>query len=251
MVSESAMIPEEKIGEFVRRIRDAAGTNLVSVILYGSAVSGEFHPEHSNLNLFCVLRETSFPLLLALSPVSKWWNQQKQPSPLFISRNELECSSDVFAIELLDMQRYHKILFGQDVLSELKIPMHLHRVQVEYELREKLILLRQQALLAAGNKRHLWGLLLHSVSSFATLFRHALIVLGRESPMDRREAVQALAKHVGFDSGALLEVLDVRENKADSGKIDIQDLFGRYLAAIEQATAAVDTALDSGSQAPN
>ena len=58
-----------------------------------------------------------------------------------MTRQELERSTDVFTIELLDMQQHHRVLFGEDVVQGLQIPMHLHRVQVEYELREKLILL--------------------------------------------------------------------------------------------------------------
>ena len=55
------MVPEDKLEDFVRRMREAAGANLESVILFGSAVAGDFHPEFSNLNLFCVLRDSSFP----------------------------------------------------------------------------------------------------------------------------------------------------------------------------------------------
>jgi hypothetical protein len=123
--------------------------------------------------------------------------------------------------------------------------MRRHHVQVEYELREKLILLRQQFLLAADNKRGLWDLLLHSVPSFATLFRHALIAVGQEAPVDKREAVQAFSKRMGFDLSAIDQVLDVRERRAGPGKTDIMDLFARYLTAIEQVTAAVDRALDA------
>jgi hypothetical protein len=112
-------------------------------------------------------------------------------------------------------------------------------------LREKLILLRQQVLLASGNDSRLWDLLLHSVPSFGTLFRHALIALGETAPPARREAVQSLSTRVGFDPTALNQVLDVREHKAASKTLDINDLAARYLAAIEKVTAAVDEALDS------
>jgi len=179
-------IPQKKLDEFVTRINQEAGANLQSVILFGSAVAGDFHPEFSNLNLFCVLRDTSFAALQALAPVARWWDGQKQPPPLFMTSHELQRSNDVFTIELLDMQQHHKVLFGDDVLLELQIPMDLHRVQVEYELREKLILLRQQMLLSSGNTRRLWELLVRSVSSFVTLFRHALIVLGHPAPVGKR-----------------------------------------------------------------
>ena len=244
------MVPEDKLEkdkleEFVKRVREAAGSNIESIILFGSAVSGDFHPGLSNLNLFCVLRDCSFAALQALGPVAKWWDRQKQPPPLCMTHKELERSTDVFTIELLDMQQHHRVLFGEDVVQGLRISMHVHRVQVEYELREKLILLRQQTLLASENNSRLWDLLLHSAPSFGALFRHALIALGDNSQSRRREAAQALAKRVGFDPSALNQVLDVREHKADSKKIDINDLSARYLAAIEKVTAAVDEALDS------
>jgi hypothetical protein len=239
------MVPEDKIDDFVKRVREAAGSNLESVLLFGSAVSGDFHPGLSNLNLLCVLRDCSFAALQALAPVAKWWERQKQPAPLCMTRKELERSTDVFTIELLDMQQHHRVLFGEDVVQGLRISMHVHRVQVEYELREKLILLRQQVLLASGNNSRLWDLLLRSVPSFGTLFRHALIALGDASQPGRREAVLALSKRVEFDPSAILQALDVREHKADPKKIDISDLVARYLAAIEKVTAAVDEALDS------
>ncbi|MGB2602264.1 MAG: hypothetical protein WBC78_01625, partial [Candidatus Sulfotelmatobacter sp.] len=116
----------------------------------------------------------------------------------------------------------------------------------EYELREKLALLRQHLLLASGNNSRLWELLLRSVSSFATLFRHALIVLGHDAPVSRRETVHALSKKIGFDASGILQVLDVRERKSDRKQFDVADVFSRYLSALEQVTAAVDKMLDSG-----
>jgi len=241
------MVPEKKITDFVSRLREAAGANLQSVILFGSAVAGDFHPEFSNLNLFCVVRNGSFAALQALAPAVKWWDGQKQPPPLFMTRDEIERTTDVFTIELLDIKQHHRVLFGEDVLQSLTIPTSLHRIQVEYELGEKLALLRQHLLLASGNDSRMWELLLRSVSSFATLFRHALMVLGHEAPVGKREGVQALARQIGFDGSAFLQVLEVREGKADRKKLDVADVFSRYLAGLEQVTAAVDKMLDSGS----
>ena len=238
------MVPEDKINEFVSRVREAAGANLESVILYGSSVAGDYQPEFSNLNLFCVLQDTAFSSLQALAPVAKWWDRQKQPPPLLMTRDELERSTDVFTIELLDMQQPHRVLFGEDPLQALQISMHLHRVQVEYELREKLILLRQQSLLASDNKKQLWSLLVRSAPSFVTLFRHALIALGQQPPDGKRQAVQLLAKQVGFDPASIEQILDVRERKLDSGKLDVNHLFASYLATVEHVTSAVDQAMD-------
>ena len=244
------MVPDKTINEFVTRLRAAAGANLESVILFGSAVAGDFHAEFSNVNLFCVIRESSFAALQALAPAVKWWSGQKQAPPLFMTRDEVARSADVFTIELLDMKRHHRVLFGEDMLQNLSIPANLHRVQVEYEMLEKLSLLRQHLLLAAGDDSRQWELLVRSVSSFATLFRHALIVLGYDAPVGKREAVQALSKQVGFDASGILQVLDVRERKAERKQFAVADVFARYLAALEQVAAAVDRMLDSGTAGP-
>jgi hypothetical protein len=246
MVPEE-MFHEKKTAEFVTKLREAAKDNLVSVILYGSAAAGDFHPEYSDFNLFCVLRDSSFAALQTLAPVVKWWDRQKQPPPLFMTREEVARSADVFSIELMDMKQHHRVLFGKDVLQGLSIPTGLRTVQVEYELREKLSLLRRHLLLASGNDSRLWEVLTRSISSFITLFRHALTVLGQDPPASKRETVKMLATKVGFDASAFMQVLDVREKLVKSTKLDAADIFSRYLAAVEHVTAAVDRMLDSGS----
>jgi len=239
------MVPEKQMAEFVDRMRQAAGDNLQSVILYGSAADGEFHPKFSNVNLLCVLREVSFNALQAVSPAAKWWTGHKYHAPLLLAREELERAAAVFSIEFLDMQQQHHVLHGEDVLQGLTISMRLHRAQLEYELREKTILLRQRLLLASGNKNRLWELLLSSVSTFATLFRHALIAMGDSAPKSKRDGVQALASRISLDPSPFLQLLDIREAKMESKKLDVKDVARRYLTAIQKATAAVDELLDS------
>lgn len=234
------MIPEEKIKEFVRKMRTAAGENLESIVLYGSAVTGDYNPAFSNVNLFCVMRDTSYPKLRNLSPVVQWWDRQKQPPPLFMTREELERSKDVFAIEFVDMVQHHRVLWGADLIDKLQVPMRLHRLQLEYELRQKLILLRQRLLLAGNNERRIWELMVRSVASFATLFRHGLIALGENAAPGRRDAVARLALRAGFDPSGIEKILDVRAHKESFKKPRAGEILGAYLTAIEKVMSAVD-----------
>ena len=121
--------------------------------------------------------------------------------------------------------------------------MRLHRVQVEYELREKTILLRQR-LLMGGNAEAKWDLLLRSLPAFGTLFRHALIALGDGGAGSKREAAAALAGKLGIDAGVFGELLDIRERKKDRKTTKVDEVFARYLKLVEQVTAAVDKMLD-------
>jgi predicted nucleotidyltransferase len=223
------MAHEKLISEFVEKIKAAAGSNLVSVILYGSGAEGEFHPEYSDLNLLCVLRDASFASLTKLTETV-----------------ELKASADTFSIEFVDMKHRHRLLYGEDVLSSLNVPMHLHRAQLEYELREKLFLLRQHLVLAGSNEKQLWEVMLQSLSSFTTLFRHVLLEMGEQGRKHSRESVAELAHRMNFDPAAFVQIMDVRAQKADRKQLRAVEIAGKYLQAIEQVTAAVDTMQSSG-----
>lgn len=243
------MIPRQQLDEFVTRLKSAAGDNLQSIILYGSAANGEFHDGRSNINLLCVLRETSFTRLARIANPVDSWTRLHHASPLLMTNDEVQHSADVFSIEFLDMKRRYKVLYGDDVLRDLHIPMHLHRAQLEYELREKLILLRQHILPAIHDDKKLWELMLSSLSAFTTLFRHALIALGDSGSLSSREAVRALHSRIPFDTSPFEHLFDIRERRADRKQLDVGQILNNYLSAIQQVTAAVDTMLDSSQKA--
>ncbi len=238
------MVEEKQIGafvdEFVEKLRAAAGENLVSIVLYGSAAEGEFHPEYSDLNTLCVLRDASFASLSKIAGVVEWWRGKKHHPPLVLTETDLRTSADVFSIEFVDMKTRHRVLYGEDVLRNLEVPMHLHRSQLEYELREKLFLVRQHLLVAGNNEKELWEVMLNSLSSFTTLFRHVLIEMGEQGRKHSREAVQELAGRLNFGSSAFVQLTDVRAKKADRKQFRAVEIAGQYLSAIEKVTAAVD-----------
>jgi hypothetical protein len=229
------------LSEFVSKMRETAADNLVSVVLYGSAADGEFHSGFSDLNLLCMLRDTSFASLSKIAPVCGWWRKKKHHPPLVLSAEELRTTADVFSIEFTDMKERYRILFGDDVLRDLNVPMHLHRSQVEYELREKLFLLRQHVLLAGSSEKALWEVMLNSLSSFTTLFRHALIELGEQGRKNSREAVVELGARLNFDPYAFVQLIDVRAQTVNRKQFRAGDVAARYLSTIEQVASAVDT----------
>jgi predicted nucleotidyltransferase len=238
------MGPEKLINEFVERMRTAAGTNLLAVVLYGSVAAGDYVTDHSDVNLLCVLRETSYGAIEALAPAVAWWGKQKHRAPLLMSADEMRRSVDVFSIEFLDMRRHYRLLWGEDVLKTLEIPMRLHRAQLEYELREKTILLRQRLLVISGNEEAKWELLLRSLPAFGTLFRHTMIAMGDAGAGSKREAAAALGGKLGIDTGVFGELLDIRERKKERKTADVDEIFARYSKLVEEVTAAMDKMLD-------
>ena len=235
------MAEEKVLAEFIERIKTSAGTNLVSAILYGSAAQGDFHPEYSDLNLLCVVRETSFSVLTRISEVVEWWRGKKHNPPLVLTAEELRTTADVFSIEFLDMKQRYRVLWGEDVLRNLEVPMHLHRSQLEYELREKLFLLRQHVMLAGVKEAQLWDVMLQSLSSFTTLFRHVLVEMGETERQHSLDAVNELASRLNFDASPFVNLIEVRAKKADRKQFRAADIATGYLGGIEKVAAAVDT----------
>jgi hypothetical protein len=234
------MTHEKLTSEFVDKIRAAAGDNLVSVILYGSAADGDFHPEYSDLNLLCLLREVSLPSLNRISPVVSWWRGKRHRPPLVITPQELITAADVFSIEFSDMKQRYRVLLGSDPLRDLQVPMTHHREQLEYEIREKLFLLRQHLMLAGTDEKQLWDIMLHSLSSFTTLFRHVLVEMGEPERKRSREAIAALSKKLNFEDLPFLQLMDVRSKQSDRGRLRAGEVAARYLEAITTVAAAVD-----------
>lgn len=231
----------ELTNEFVSRMRATAGDNVLSIVLYGSGAEGEFHPEYSDLNLLCVVRDVSFPALAKIAKVVEWWRGKKHHPPLVLSVDELNASAGVFSVEFVDMKSRYRVLFGEDVLQNLQVPLVAHLFQLRYELREKLTLLRQHMLLAATKEKQLWEVMLHSVSSFTTLFRHVLLEMGEQGRKHSREAVAELAARMNFDPAAFVQLMDVRAQKLDRKQVSASDLAARYLSAVEKVASEVDS----------
>jgi predicted nucleotidyltransferase len=227
--------------EFVTRLRAAAGENVLSIILYGSAAEGEFHPEYSDLNLLCVVRDASFASLAKIADAVEWWRGKKHHPPLILSSHELNATAGVFSVEFLDMKQRYRVLYGEDVLQALQVPMALHLFQLRYELREKLMLLRQHVLLAGKNDKQLREVMLHSLSSFTTLFRHVLLELGEQGRKHSREAVADLSARMNFDASPFVQLMDVRAGKLDRKQFRVSAVAAQYLDSIEKVAAAVDT----------
>jgi len=234
-----------KLDEFVQKLKAAAPANLKSVILYGSAVTGEFHSKHSDLNLLCVADHTDTSQIEAIQEPVKWWTKQGHRPPLVFTAEELRRSADVFAIELLDMKSHHQVLFGDDILAEISVPLDYHAIQVERELRIGWLRLRQ-AMLAAPNKSKIYlELMVSSFSAFTALFRHALIALGEAPAGNKREAIERISKFANADPGGFLAILDFREGKREAREVDIEKTLNQYFVFVEGVTDKFDRRLDT------
>lgn len=230
---------EEKLQELVDRLKHALRERLVSVVLYGSAASGE-HKEHfSDLNVLCVLTQITPVELADSEPIFKWWRAQGNPTPLLLSEEELRSSTDCFPVEFHDMQERRRVLYGSDVIESLVIDRTFYRAQVEMELRSKLLRLRQKAAEVLFDKTALVRLMIDSVPNFLVLARHSLLVGGVSSGWRKREIVRSMPG-IGVDGTPFDTLLDLRDESKRSGDVDAEALFAAYLQQIQALVSYVD-----------
>ena len=229
---------EEKLTEIVRRLQEASGENLQSIVLYGSAARGDFHAYKSDLNLLCVLKSAKATELSRIASVVRWWcGPMREPVPRIFTQEELTRSADVFAIELLDIGSAHRVLFGGDPVAGIEVPMNLHRVQVEHELRIALQKLRDHFLRSSDNEHQLREVYDKSISSISVLLRHFLMALGEEAPEQKSEIYKRVAELTGADAGVFDLGLELRDNHPVT---EIPRAYGKYLEAIEIVIHSLD-----------
>ena len=231
---------DRKLTELVSRLKEAAGKNLESVVLYGSAATGAYRPGSSDLNVLCTLVTMDVHELQLLAPVVLWWTrEEKEPPPLFFLSEELARSTDVFAIESLDVKRAHRVLCGSDPVAHLEIPMNLHRVQVERDLRLLLLRLRQHVLLAGKNEAEYAAVLKKTDSSAVTLLRHTLLAFGQDPSSDPDSLFDQIAAATGANAFAFQNVHAFHEGRAVEK--DTFRVYDDYIHALEKVICALDT----------
>lgn len=231
---------EKLLAELVTRLKNSYGDDLVSVVLYGSAATGEYHEKFSDLNVLCVLKSIGVRELEKSEETVSWWLKQKQPLPLFLSREEVENSCDAFPIEFLDIRQNRRVLYGEDVVEKIEVKTAQHRRQVEHETRAGLLRLRERFLGMQRSKKEVSQLMLDSLPTFSTLFRHALILGGVAAPSKKREIFQAAAERFSIAVGPFLTLLETREGKRKLADEEVKPLFEAYLTEITRMTAAID-----------
>jgi hypothetical protein len=226
--------------ELVSGLQSAQDGNLVSVIVYGSAVAAPGNPKRSDYQLLIVTERLAARDLRAMRPVIRWWTEMGYEMPVLITAEEFGDSLDVFPIEFRLMKRSYRTLYGQDLLAGREASKEHLRWQTEHELRGKLLRLRSLALPAGESSDQLGSLMTESVVTFVRLIRPVLEMVGEEPPLGRMATARRVGEILDVDTSPVVRVLRLRDEQAGLMEIEIQDLFASYLDCLTRVVEAVD-----------
>ena len=232
---------QNQFSALIDDLKETHGKNLAAVILYGSAAAGDFVKQSSDYNLLIALNEIRPRDLRAAQSPMREWQRMGHPLPVYFTVSELQNAADVFPIEFHQMEKARKVLYGTDVLADLKISDEFLRHQTEYELRSKLIQLRRLYIPASVSVEKLTNLMADSLTSFAAIFRAVLLLYNVEPPLPKQEVVRAVVKHLQIDSEPFEGIFTIREkNAAKLDEVSANKLFSSYMKQIENVINAVD-----------
>jgi predicted nucleotidyltransferase len=238
---ERSGIPETLMPEVLENLRKAFGDHLESLVLYGSAATGDYRPGKSDINLLAVLSGAGMALLERVLPLVKPWRKKHLAVPLFMSEEEIRSSLDVFPLEFLTMQRHHVLVAGRDVLGGLVFRKEDVRSQCERDLRGKLILLRAGFLDSEGRAKDLRDLIGASVNAFLSLFQGLLFLKDIEIPATKREVLEKTAEAFSLKGEVFSRCLDIREGKDGPAGENVREIFMSYMGEVEALCIRLDT----------
>jgi predicted nucleotidyltransferase len=236
----------ERAQRFAWELEGVFDTELVSVVLYGSAARGEYRPGVSDLNVLVLLREVTPAALRAAGELARDWVAEGNAPPLMLSAEEWRRSTDVWAIEVADIRDAHLTLHGADPFAGIVIRPEDLRLQCERELKGKQIQLRERYLLIADRPDELGALLMRSFSTFLVLFRTVLRLSDGLEERDAESVVRQVAQAVGFDPAPLLEINRARTGGHTLRPQAASPLAVGYLDAVSRVVEHVDRLVHGG-----
>ncbi len=225
------------IRSFTQELKNIYHEELLSLILYGSAVSGEFIDKHSNLNLLIVLKNTD---LEVIKKSSKLIRKFKTLKPLFLTEDHIASSTDIFPIEFLDMQENYLVIYGKDVLKDIQVDVRNLRFQCEQELKAKLLKLKHAYLILNNNMPALRSLLFVSFTSILHILRNVLRIKGKKPTYLKHEVLKELASEFKIDMQVWGKILAAKNKRIKLKGKEIEQLFVDFVKELELLVAIVD-----------
>ena len=194
------------LGALKDALEAAMGQNLVSLVVYGSAVRGGWEEGRSDIDVIVVLDDTSLPNLRAVSEPLMLARYRGRVEAMILKHAALDRASDVFPLLYDDVRQRHVVLSGRDVFSSLQISDAHRRLRIEQELREARIRMRRAVVDALGSEATIAGAVARKVKQVRGPL-HALLCLKGVTCDDRLEPVLAAAgRAYGVDTAPLTRV---------------------------------------------
>ena len=239
-------LPEETqrlLKSYVKDVTKLYGNELEGILLYGSAVRGEFLSGRSNLNLLLVMSSYDLAVLKKYDNIHKRWSKEQVVVPLFLTAADLQSASFAFPLEYQDILECHRLLWGQDPFVGLKIDVRYLAAEVLQALRGNLLRLRQRLVEGRGTEEAMTILLSLSITALLPALRGLQRLLGRPVLAHGEPLLKDLEVHLNVDLTGLRDALLLKRGHISPGQKEIPRLMDRYLESLTKLMTTAETRL--------
>ena len=186
---------EAILAELVSSATEALGSDLLSVVLFGSAAEGRLRP-NSDVNVLILLKAFDPDRIDALREPLRLASSAARVEAMFLLEEELPVAADLFAVKFNDMTGRHRILHGVDPLARIRIDEKELRRRLREVLLNLTIRLRERYALVSLREEQLARI----ISGVAGPLRAAAVALFRlqgKPALAPREALEAITAETG------------------------------------------------------
>jgi predicted nucleotidyltransferase len=106
--------------EFINAAKEAFGSDLRSVVLYGSGAEGKLRPT-SDVNLVLVLAAFTQPQADQLREPLRLAQAAINLRTMFLLQSELRPATEAFAVKFADIARRRRVLYGEDPFASVAV----------------------------------------------------------------------------------------------------------------------------------
>lgn len=242
---------EKMLNKFIDNLKETFKERLSSAFLYGSYAVDETLKKDSDINIIVIIKDLHAHDLKIAHKFSTVFTKIKNSMPVFMDEGEWFNSCDVYAIEYSDIKNRNKILYGKDLISDLKVDKKDLRLQCEREVKNLLVRLRQTYLAKSSDKNAMKNLIKTSSKTFIAMFRAILTLLGQAPPASQKDVIEAFADKIktcetyeickgDFDLDMFLKILTFRETSKGIKDNELDSVVQKLIDTTDSVLKYVD-----------
>jgi hypothetical protein len=226
---------------YVNDVVKTYGNELEGVLLYGSAVRGEFMPGRSNLNMLLVMSSYDLIVLKKYNGIHTRWSKEQVVVPLFLTAADIQSSASVFPLEYQDIHDCHRLLWGQDPFVGLHLDSRHLAMEVLQALRGNLLRLRQRLVEGRSTEEAITILLSLSITGLLPVLRGLLRLLNRPVLAHGEPLLKDLESQLNVDLSGLRDAWLLKREQISPGQKELPRLMDRYIESLTRLVAAAET----------
>ncbi len=213
----------KKLDELIKNLREKQGSNLYSVVIFGSKANYGLEKIKSNVDLMIILENVTLDNLIKIRPYIIKWVKSKNRYPVILSKEEFDNTKDVFAVEFLDMQWNYQVVYGKNIFENFNIKYNDLKSQCIRDLKSLIFKFRNHYVLNINSKPEVKKGLVKLISKLLVIFRMILRLQNEQPSVFKKDLIDQFARIVPIDKKLFKYLVEQKEGTYDIPNYAVDD----------------------------